>query len=165
MCSFCLEASLSTTELNLAELLVSLGASGQLSAQLFPSDRLSSILIETGQSLGQFGLLPSGSGTSVSRRLSQSWPIRARRSSGLSLASSSESRLGMPLKYLFLMRQTTSRWQSLQHLISPPKPRPLPPPQVTGHAGLLIEHLLRPFAGFGVAPLRGQQFREIQVCF
>src|ERR1039458_4940905 len=56
-----------------------------------------------------------------------------------------------------------SRRQSLQHLIRPPKPRPLPPPQVPGHSRLLIEHLLRPLAGFGVAALGGQQIREIQV--
>ena len=55
------------------------------------------------------------------------------------------------------------RWQSLQHLMRSPKPWPLTPSQVAGHRRLLIEHLLRPFAGFGVASLGGQQVREIQV--
>ncbi len=39
-----------------------------------------------------------GSGISVSARLSQSWPIRARRSSGLSSASSSQFKLAMDFK-------------------------------------------------------------------
>ena len=55
------------------------------------------------------------------------------------------------------------RGHPLQHLIRPPKPRPLPPPQIARHGRFLIEHLLRPLAGFGVASLGGQQFREIQV--
>src|SRR5208282_2910307 len=56
-----------------------------------------------------------------------------------------------------------SRWQSFEHLIRAPKPRPLASPQVAGHGGFLVEHLLRPLAGFGVAPLGGQQIREIQI--
>ena len=58
-----------------------------------------------------------------------------------------------------------SRWQSFEHLLCPPEPRSLAPPQVTRHRRLLVQHLLRPFAGFGVAPLGGQQVREIQVRF
>src|SRR5271169_5855170 len=56
-----------------------------------------------------------------------------------------------------------SSWQSFQHLLRPPKPRPLTPPQVARHAWFLIEHLLRPLARFNVAALGGEQLRKVQV--
>src|SRR5258707_1369215 len=46
-----------------------------------------------------------------------------------------------------------SRWQSLQHLLRPPKPWPLAPPLITRHGRFFIEHLLRPLPRLGVAPL------------
>src|SRR5208337_69792 len=56
-----------------------------------------------------------------------------------------------------------SRGQFLKHLLRPPEPRPFPSPQISGHGRLLIEHLLRPLASFGIAALGGQQLRKVQV--
>ena len=42
------------------------------------------------------------------------------------------------------------------------KPRALATPQVAGHGGLFIEHLLRPGARFGAAALGGEEVRVVQ---
>ncbi len=57
----------------------------------------------------------------------------------------------------------SSRGQPLQHLTCTPEPRSLSTALVVGHRRPLIEDFLRPFASFGVAPLRRQHIREIQV--
>ena len=55
------------------------------------------------------------------------------------------------------------RRQSFQHLMRTTEPWPFAAAQVGRHRWLLIEHLLRPFAGFDVASLGRKHAREIQV--
>jgi len=71
------------------------------------------------------------------------------------------------LEMRFIVNSATmpksSRRQSFQHLVRTTEPQPFLAAQVSGHRRLLIEHLLRPFAGFGVASLGRKHAREIQV--
>jgi len=53
--------------------------------------------------------------------------------------------------------------QALEHLVCALEPDAFPAAQVAGHGRFLVEHLLRPLAGFGGASLGSQQFRVIQV--